>query len=195
MPSFSVQVAPVGQTFVHGALRQCWHARRHVEAAGSGTCRRRVVRIGVGEIDALLLVHRQHADPLHLRTRATGCSPRRTRRRSGGSRCSARGRARRRTARPASGPHPRPSRPCRTSPSTRAPSRRSPCAVGPRDLVQAARTAGGEEEARRRRRGDRRELPAADRRSVAVVIVRHDVLASTGSACGRQRRRLSAPSA
>ena len=67
MPSGSVQVAPVGQTFVHGALRHCWHATGHVEVALLGHLVGLVVRVGVREVDALLLLHREHADPVHLR--------------------------------------------------------------------------------------------------------------------------------
>ena len=101
MPSGSVQVAPIGQTLVQGGFSQCWHApaRRSVPLAAP---RRLVVGIGVREVDALLLLHREHADPLDLRIARLVVLLARRRTRSAGSRCSARCRARRRTPRRAS---------------------------------------------------------------------------------------------
>ena len=57
----------MGQTFVQGGLLHCWQADRHVEMAFLGNLGGIVVGVGVREVDALLLFHREHADPVELR--------------------------------------------------------------------------------------------------------------------------------
>ena len=72
---------------------------RHVEVALLGHLGGLVVGVGVREVDALLLLHREHADPVDLRVARLVVLLDAGVARSGGSRCSARCRARRRTAR------------------------------------------------------------------------------------------------
>ncbi len=192
MPSGSVQVAPVGQTLVHGGFAALLAGDRHVEVALLRDLLGVVVGVGVREVDALLLLHLRARGSSASAGRATGCSPRRRRRRSAGSRCSARCRARRRTRTPGSGRRVgRPSPPCR---SFAAYSR----SISRERLAQAARfgtsrrrlrAARRQQRSRRRPRGGRRRncRRAAGARARALRLVRHGQVAhgSFPGGCGR----------